>query len=420
MAVERYRRFSLALAILSLLCWLALVICFRRDPFVDENDHLPVIQGLWHGNWDAAAGLPMPPGYHWIVARALFFTPPTLLLARIVTCLLAVFAIVLFRRAARLWRPDLEGNTLLHFVWQPLLFPLFALVYTETAMILFLVAAIYCQTLRRPTLAAALALASCLIRQTNAAWLPLFALWTIVDWREETRDRWPRISEQLGSAARDLFRRVWLYLFACLAVPCVLLWRGSVLFGNSQDNSPGVNAAQFYVFGLFALGLWAPIWLERLPADLRSAVAYAARRPARAAMAFGLTAVVIALLALNFHNPHPWNLLRGFVRNWALLAMTKWTVARVVGIACALGGAALVFRQVASLRRPLMPAVAWMTSLVFLLPHSLVETRYYILPAVFVNWFTPFSERQARRLTVWYAILTAVICAAVVAKGVIW
>jgi hypothetical protein len=60
---------------------------------------------------------------------------------------------------------------------------------------------------------------------------------------------------------------------------------------------------------------------------------------------------------------------------------------------------------------------AWFFSLAYVIPHSLVDPRYYIMPMVFLQFFSTFQRRQARQLTVWYAMLTAAVLAYVVQFG---
>jgi hypothetical protein len=53
-----------------------------------------------------------------------------------------------------------------------------------------------------------------------------------------------------------------------------------------------------------------------------------------------------------------------------------------------------------------MLALVWSFSLVFLSFHWLVEPRYYIIPFLLLGLFTELSAGQARRMTIWYGLLS--------------
>ena len=90
----------------------------------------------------------------------------------------------------------------------------------------------------------------------------------------------------------------------------------------------------------------------------------------------------------------------------------RYAVAALIVVAAA----ALVMQ----VRQPLQPAMlsaAWIFAMLFLAPHRLVDQRYYIIPMLFIHFFSRYTPRQRRRLCVWQFILCAAAVADTVVRG---
>jgi hypothetical protein len=128
----------------------------------------------------------------------------------------------------------------------------------------------------------------------------------------------------------------------------------------------------------------------------------------------------IGVLELAFRNPHPWNLDLDYLRNWPLYWMTTHAVARyAAAIILVLFVPTLVQATWVSPARATLGLV-WAFSVLFLLGHYLVDPRYYVVPFVLADFFTPLAAAPARRLTVWYLLLALAVGAFIVGQPGGW
>ena len=195
-----------------------------------------------------------------------------------------------------------------------------------------------------------------------------------------------------------------------LGVTCgSFAYHGGMTFNKMEAVRIQLNVAQFYLFALFVILLWAPIGVERARADWRAVYHWAFARPLTGLSLLLLVPAVIVLLVVVYENPHPWNQDLEYLRNWPLLAMAESLPGRILGVCCIVAALPVVvrFTREQPNRRPL--ALVWLFSLMFLFPHSLVEPRYYIIPIFLVNFFARFTAGQARRQTLWSLSITTVV-----------
>lgn len=397
---------ALALMIVFLAAWYVVVVFTRPTWVGDEYHHVPAIRGIVTGDWTSARGLPMAPTYHVLVALLARVLGTELWALRLVNPLLGIATLVFMYTAIRARCPAAGAHTLLRFALNPLLLPLWVFVYTDVAALLGVVAALNFYVRGRHLSAAAALFVACLVRQSNVVWALLFAGLAVLDlWRADGRPAagwrtaWRNL--RLHSAARV----VWPYALAFVlgVVWLVLCARATLTY--KLENRPQANIAQFYVLFLTAALLWAPLWLAHLARVWSRSFTAALERP------WTCAAVIAAVGALEllFDNPHPWNLDRHYLRNWPLYAMTYSLAARYLLALCIV--AFVVTYVHATWRSPARGtlAVVWIFSLLFLLPHFLVDPRYYIVPLVLLDFFTPYTPAQARHLSIWYLLLTLLV-----------
>ncbi|MBU0718366.1 MAG: Dol-P-Glc:Glc(2)Man(9)GlcNAc(2)-PP-Dol alpha-1,2-glucosyltransferase [Planctomycetes bacterium] len=387
---------------------LYLALCILNPyPIADEqHHHLPAIRHFYEGQWFWPEDLPMIPTYHVVAAGVAKIFGDKLYVLRGFSAALAIAAVLAFRGITKHRALVQADDSLLHFAWQPILFPFLALVYTEAAAVLCLVGAVYFHVRRQWLLSALVLLLACLVRQSNVVWVALMATWAVV---EQTEGKRPTIMSAL--------RSIWPHVLIVLIAAMGLLVKNSPMLRGVEANRPRFNVAQLYSFALFVIVLWLPIWAGRLHQDWRSLWHWATARSVRGLPAAILTALVIAILILCFRNPHPWNHIDRFIRNWPLILMSESLVARVVGacVITAVGLSIVRFTLEQPSRRTL--ALVWLFSLVFLVAHSLAEPRYYIVPMILINLLTQYTASQARHITLWYLAVSAAVGVTVCVGG---
>ncbi len=365
-------------------------------PVADEaGQHLPVIKRFFGNDWRLPEHLPMPPTYHaaaTVVAKTFGATLPVL---RGFNAALGVLAILFFALLTRHRLMAAPNDALWHFAWLPILFPFWSLVYTESMAIFFLTGGLLLHVLGRRWSAAGMMFLACAVRQSNVVWALFLAGWAILERSGDgpwSRRRW---WTALGG-----------YGLVVLLAAGLFAWHGRLTVAPVEANRLRFNVAQWYSFALFVILLWAPLWVLRFREDAGALRQWVGGRPGLVValiVGFGLA---VAALTLAFDNPHPWNRDPRFVRNWALIAMDEHFSARL-GAACLIlvaGASAARLTWCAANRRDM--ALVWGCSTLYLLPHSLVDPRYYIVPMVLLNLLADHGHRAARALAVWYGLLS--------------
>lgn len=394
-------------AIAGLLAWYVVVGVARPSFVGDEFHHVPAIRGLTEGDWGPARALPMPPTYHALAALLARVLGTELWAVRLFNVLLGVAAIGFMAAALRARYPDAGAWHLLRLAWNPLLLPFWVFAYTDLAALLGVIIALNSYVRRQYVAAAGGLLLACLFRQSSVVWVAFFiALGAVELWQRQPGEpvRWTFV--------RRAARVLWPYVLVLILGGGILVaWREIALPSNIE-NRVRPNIAQFYILALTAGLLWAPVWLAHLVEYWPQRFAAWLARPWICA---ALVAAV-GVLGLVFQNPHGWNADPNYLRNWPLVAMSRSLAARFLLSTCI-----VVFIVVFShatwhsaARRTL--GLVWAFALLFLVPHYLVDPRYYIVPLVLVDFFTPYTPVQARRLAVWYLLLTLAVGVFIVSR----
>lgn len=390
---------AVTMALAGPAAWFGLLAIARPELVADEVYHVPAVRALAQGDWGPVGALPMPPTYHLLAALPVRVLGGELWVIRGFNALLSGLTLIVFGKAAVRHDPHGATHRLLRLAWNPLLGPLWVLAYTDAAALFGVAFALAFYARKQHGWAAAGLLLACLVRQSNVLWPVLFAAWAVIECRDDrtaaARGRLRSLAATIGPYGLALVVAV-----ICMAVTA---------FGQPPlvENRPRFNPAQFYLFGLTAALLAAPVWLPALAAPWRRWFGQAIRRPWICAAAIA----AVGLLELTFGNPHPWNADPDYLRNWPLLAMTRHLsvryLAAVVLVAFVPTAVYLAWR---SPRRTGLAAVVGV-SLVFLAGHYLVDPRYYIVPVVLLDFWSMPTRPQARRLTVWYVLLSAALAA---------
>ena len=397
--------------------WYAVTLHVRTDLVSDEYYHVPAIRALAQGDWGPVRGLPVMPTYHWLASWLVRLWGPELWVIRLLNPLLGAITLLLFVAALRARSVNAGANDLLRLAWQPLLLPFWVFAYTEVGSLLGVVAALNFHCRRRYTAAAGGLLAACLFRQSSVAWVPLFAALGALD-------LWAAQSEHVAATRQNLRRFIvrralpslWAYGVLLVVAAAFFIVIGGLTTTFKPENQPRPNIAQVHGLVLTAALIWAPIWLVQFVDFWRRVYERALLRPAVCAAVFA----AIGLLVLSYSNRNPWNMDLHFLRNWPLHAMTRCMETRYLSalvIVAAVPTFVCALRE-SPARRTL--SLVWMFMLLYLFPHWLVDPRYYLVPFVLVDFYTPYTPAQARRLTIWYALLTLGVAAFILGRPGGW
>lgn len=155
-------------AVITLACLCTLLRLSDNAIVADERVHRLQIMTLLGGKLEILHKLTMLPGYHAVMALLAWGTDAQSASAlRMLSALIGLPVIAIFHLIARQLAPRFAAVATLQFAFLPILFPLFFLVYTDAFSLLLVLLSVLLVLRHRRHAAAAVAILSVLVRQTN-------------------------------------------------------------------------------------------------------------------------------------------------------------------------------------------------------------------------------------------------------------
>lgn len=234
------------------------VMAHLEQPIGDEAVHAFQISWFMEGRFEQFEHVTVVPIYHAAVAGlASLLGLENLHGMRFTSLLLGAMAMLALFRLTRLFAQDQTQERSLLFMFMPLYFPLFFLIYTDMfalAAVLFMVERTVARSYKLAGLAA---LAAVFIRQPNAVWLAYCALLILMDGGRLAMSR---------EFCRDYVMRAWPLLLAALAFVLFTLINGGVAAGDTAQHPVSFNPSNVYFMLLAAFVLLFPFCLSRTAA----------------------------------------------------------------------------------------------------------------------------------------------------------
>ncbi|MEY4579177.1 MAG: hypothetical protein RL701_3880 [Pseudomonadota bacterium] len=370
--------------------------------YSDEFHHTPQIQQFCAGHYTISRSLPMLPGYHALNAAAASVTHDCSLrgmrrfsaACALLTTLTAFLILTHFKSQYALSRA-------LSFHFIPFLFPYAFIVYTDVTALLFGLLVVWLTCKERWVLAGSVGSLGILVRQTNLVMLgfTLFMALRPVD-----------LEASLRQNVLDYFKRSATSLAGIAGFAVFAVLNHGVTLGNAAAfHQPGLHVANVY----FTLGLlactslpvvWSTLW----------------RRQTLLLSTGFLTALLAAfvLYMRSFAVTHPWNITpQHFVRN----AILAWATASYLSKMLFFIPIALGFALVASTKLVKPSLWLWVPlSCALLLPQSLIEQRYSLLPIALWSLFRKDTTPGAEALSVVTNAIAAVFLLLWIDKYALW
>ena len=290
---------------------------------------------------------------------------------RLFSLLISGATMLLFLSLVRAFEPQASTMRTLQFVFFPILFPFWFLIYTDVYALMWLFLALLALTRDRVHLTGILMIVSLLVRQTYIVWLALLGLWTVI----------------VNSAAplRQIVTRGTSFVIGAVLFLLFVLVNGGIAVGD-QDIHPDFVFHTENVLSMLLcfFVMFLPLILSTLPQIVRLPPA----------LLVGVPLSSVVLYFGTFRVDHPYNNigLEYFLRNALLEAMTVSPGAGVVASAAI--ALAVLSLCVIRLRQPVQYLIYPFAAL-SVMPSWLIEQRYY-LPAFAL--FMLFRESASPRI----------------------
>jgi alpha-1,2-glucosyltransferase len=383
----------------------------------DEPHHVAQIRLLMRGSWELVPTLTTLPGYHVILAAfgSIVGRGDTAAL-RFYSLVLSAVALTALVALARCARDGRATERSLQIAFVPILFPLFVLIYTDVAALLFLIIALLLQEKRANWLAGVSATLALAIRQNYIVWFG-FALLLLVAKvvpQAETHGTFVGRAARIGRAIvrRETITPVAFtaagYGMGLVLFGVFLAWNGGIAVGDRRMHPfPSLHLGNVY----FALFVCFFLLLPLHVANARRIMELVRRRRTILALALALP-----VFLTTFAADHPYNHpdLDWWLHNAVLTFLTSSVWAKI-GMFAAMSVAFLSFWVT-----PLRARVHYLVypfAILSLLPAWQIEPRYYLPPlTLFLLFRVQRSALSEWSLIVYLAALNAVLFA-VVASG---
>lgn len=365
----------LVLRSIAFLAFVALVmaVCFLyvmpTPLMIDEQLHYEQIRRFMSGELIPAIGITAVPGYHYMMALMAGLTgldgPNDI---RFFSLLFSFSSVVMFGLLSQKLSGERDYVRRCQFLFLPILFPFFSLVYTDVCSLFFVLLSLYLCERGSPGLSGLTAIAATAVRQNNIIWLGFSFLRSIEGRLPQLMDR-----KQLVVLARES----WIFFLGlALFIGFWILNRGLALGDRASHPSFSFHSGNVFFFLFLLFVLFLPLNLRNWPA-----IVQLVKRHPLAVPAFG--GLFAILFWTTFRVSHPYNLmgLSFFLRNWLLDLFTSSVSMRAVFGAC--GFYAALSLAVTPLHRRAYYLIYPLT-LVYLSASWLVEPRYDMIPFVLI------------------------------------
>lgn len=309
---------------------------------------------------------PAIPGYHLLLALfSVAFKNTTLSFYRGISIIFSALSVLAFFSTARkLDRPVFSLLKSLQYLFLPILFPFYFLLYTDVMSVLALLVCLHETFEKRYTTAGIFAILSVAIRQNNILWVICFMIFVLA--QESRPFSWNAIKMYVSDLA--------LHLLAILGLGIFILWNHGIALADVGAHPPfNFHTGNLFSFCLFFLLMFAPLLVMQPRLAWRKISSYGS-------ILAPLLILFLFVYMLMYVNTHSYNFDQWWLRNKALafFLSSSWSKSGyfiIVLLSC-------LIWAVTSLHRGMF---MWMYpfSVLYLSSSWLIEPRYFLPPIVF-------------------------------------
>ncbi len=425
--------------VMTVLVWqFAVMYTHIQKPLVDEPTYANRIYQILQGEQFFDRAIPASPAYMLIIAGMVYLEGKihavlpwfpvidgqSISLLRANSLILSFACVILFFLVANaVVIPGSSALRILQFLFFPILFPFFPLVYTDVTSLLFILIAIALMAKKHYHWAGLAACIAVVIRQTAIVWLVFLALLVLISvyenlpasssWAQSgQRQPWRFYVQKIRSHWESFLRPISTYVLGCIACIVFVFLNGSVALGDAAKHPfPYFGTGNIFYFLFLAFFLFLPLCIRRARDVLLLC------RQGRVQV---FLIILFLVYWLTFHVSHPYNLapvVQEFWRNFDTMTFLRTGHVPNIGghSSYYLRNNILVYFDTNSIRKlffflpaayaavflistPLQKSIyrlLYVFTILVLLPSWLIETRYSFVPfTLFLLWRVQESRKM--------------------------
>lgn len=367
--------------------WL-FVLFFGNKQYADEYAHNRQIRWFLKGNYGLLSDLTTIPGYHVVIAIfSKIYNHPSLIKLRAISFSLSSISILVFYLISRKFKHKDSLTRTLQFVFLPISFFYFPLLYTDIFSLLMVLLAFYFAIKKQYKLSAFFSLTSLLVRQNNI-------IWVFFTWIYEYVSTFGFSISRKNVA--DYLKKTFGYLLIFVAFAAFVFFNKGVAIGDAESHQAGFYMGNIYFFLAMIGFLFFPF--------LVSSIHNLNGLKNKKTLIFGIGAGALIASSFAFFPPaiHPYNLKLNFLRNIILQGVYhKWFWSYVMAIFV---GYMTIFLMKFEKKNYLFFPFIFLS----LLPAFLIEQRYAIVSFVFLLLLRKEESDEAEKLIIPYFFIISI------------
>lgn len=374
----------------------ALMILHGDRTYGDENIHFWQIGEFFSNQRGIHPGLTTLPVFHALFAFfGRIFGVKTLSFFRFLNFLFAIASLGAYFFISKKFHRGSEYERTLQFFFLPNLFSYFFLVYTDIVALCLYLISFYCILQKKYTLSAIFGALSLAIRQLNIFWY-LFT-WIFGYTRE------------YGYAFRwkEFFaysKKTWIFLQGFFLYASFVLWNRGVPLGDREAQYVTFGFGNIFMMLLLSFFLFFPIFLGNIHKTLQWL-------NGRWVMLAAFVPIFWLYAATPYSHKYNQPIYAFYIHNIPLEFFRAHPTAKIAAFA-AIATAVLSLLFLAHKRLEL--SLVYVFAVLSLLPLSLIEPRYSILPLITFNALRPRQSRAAE----WLLVLLYIFASAIFFQGI--
>lgn len=376
-----------ALALAS--AWIAIrVDVLVPNPYMDEVFHIPQAQMMCANNATSNPQITTPPGLYWSVCAVskIFGINPNVTFLRGFNTFIGLF-LLLPLMTNSLWN---SLNAYLH----PVSFFFFFFFYTDTLSSTLVFAMIFSALKNHYKLSASIGAFACLVRQTNVAWIIYVALSTAL--------RFPKTE----------YFRILTPFFSSLFFLGILALKNGIVLGDKQNHPFSLHIPQiYYLMSQIFFFHWPVLFSFR---EISALVIFLIKKIRTLKDTLLLLLVIcLVVLSIHFFTYHHIFVLSDnrhfvfYIWRWFFRSASLNKFLYIPLYLCSMW---IVLRKLAKTHSVAHCIVFFACSALCLVPSSLLEFRYFIIPTLIFRSSIYVEKRLHLALeTLWLICLNAAV-----------
>lgn len=400
-----FRRFILASGLLLIIYMAALAAMMGSSLLADEKFHYLQIMIFRDKNLYILENLTTIPGYHWIIAMISLATgQDSIVFFRAINGLFGIASSILFLGLLKKINHHISIEKFIQYSLLPISFPYHFLVYTDTLSLFLVISGIYLALEKRFNLSGFVLFLGLLIRQNNIIWLCLGFIIYCLDFYANKSQLLSRPTFLRGGMA-FISGIVFFGLF-------VYINRGVALGDKSMHPGSELSLGNIFFFLFLYFFLFLPS-ITKMMFDLSN------KRKTNNVKYLYLLGVFFSLYLIyifKFDVIHPYNVQWQdyFLRNKPLSFMVSSPLSKTLYFIPIGLSAIHVYQR--SISSPKLLLLFFLIA-IFLMPSSLIEQRYFIIPFSLLIATFPAENRSIEIITCILYLILSFIFISLISSG---